>query len=101
TVSVMGEARMRAPFEPLLEGCVAVPFGDGEALEKALKTRKIAAFLVEPIQGEGGVIEPPRGYLEQASALCRRHGALLVLDEVQTGLGRTGTMFAYEAEGMV
>lgn len=100
TLSVMGHERLRAPFEPLLGDCHAVPFGDLPALEKELKSKKIAAFLVEPIQGEGGVIMPPRHYLRDAQELCRRTGTLLVLDEVQTGLGRTGTMFAYQAEDM-
>jgi putrescine aminotransferase len=101
TLSVMGHERLRAPFEPLLSDCHAVPFGDLAALEKELKTRKIAAFLVEPIQGEGGVIMPPYHYLRDAQELCRRAGTLLVLDEVQTGLGRTGTLFAYQAEEMI
>ena len=101
TLSVMGHERLRAPFEPLLSDCHAVPFGDLGALEKELKTRKMAAFLVEPIQGEGGVIMPPHHYLRDAQELCRRAGTLLVLDEVQTGLGRTGTLFAYQAEEMI
>jgi putrescine aminotransferase len=101
SLSVMGTDRMRAPFEPLLADCTAVPYGDLDALEKALKQRKVAAFLVEPIEAEAGVIVPPAGYLKDAQTLCKRHGALLVLDEVQTGLGRTGKMFAYEHEGFV
>lgn len=101
TLSVMGHERLRAPFEPLLSDCHAVPFGDLGALERELKTRKMAAFLVEPIQGEGGVIMPPHHYLRDAQELCRRAGTLLVLDEVQTGLGRTGTLFAYQAEEMI
>ena len=99
-LSVMGGERWRAPFEPLLEHCEAVPFGDLAALEKALAPRRAAAFVVEPILGEGGVILPPRGYLAEAQRLCARYGALLVLDEVQTGLGRTGTMFAFQGEGV-
>jgi len=98
-LSVMGHRRLRAPFEPLLPGCVEVPFGDLGRLEDALRGKKQAAFLVEPIQAEAGVILPPPGYLAQAAALCRRHGTLLVLDEIQTGLGRTGRRFAFEAEG--
>jgi putrescine aminotransferase len=101
SLSVMGADRMRAPFEPLLTDCTQIPFGDLGPLEDALKKRPIAAFLVEPIQAEAGVIAPPAGYLKQAQDLCRRHGALLVLDEVQTGLGRTGAMFAYEHEDVV
>lgn len=101
SLSVMGTDRMRAPFEPLLADCTAVPYGDLGALEKALKQRKVAAFLAEPIEAEAGVIVPPPGYLKEAHALCKRHGALFVLDEVQTGMGRTGKMFAYEHEGVI
>jgi putrescine aminotransferase len=91
TLALMGDARKREAFEPLLPS-VAVPFGDLSSLKKALD-RDVAAFVVEPIQGEGGVRVPPAGYLEEARALCRRAGALLVLDEVQTGIGRTGRLF--------
>lgn len=101
TLSVTGASRLRAPFEPLLAGCVPVPFGDLAALERALSARKAAAFLVEPVQAEGGVLIPPAGYLRAAQDLCRRHGTLLVLDEVQTGLGRCGTLFAFQGEGFV
>jgi len=101
TLSVMGSPRLRRPFEPLLGGCTAVHFGDLAALEKALAGGRVAAFLVEPIQAEAGVVLPPPGYLAEAQRLCRKHGALLVLDEVQTGLGRTGTFFACQAEGLV
>jgi putrescine aminotransferase len=76
----------------------AVPFGDLNALETRLKREDIAAFFVEPIQGEGGAIVPPDGYLKGAEELCRKHGTLLVLDEIQTGFGRTGRMFALEHE---
>ena len=101
TLSLLGEKKWRAPFEPLLPGCARVAFGDLKGLEKALAPRTAAAFVVEPIQGEGGVVVPAEGYLTVAQDLCRRHGTLLVLDEVQTGLGRTGTLFAYESEGFV
>jgi acetylornithine/succinyldiaminopimelate/putrescine aminotransferase/predicted amino acid dehydrogenase len=79
-----------------------VPFGDMDALERALMEhgRETAAFLVEPIQGEGGVIEPPSGYLKFARRLCDRHDVLLIVDEVQTGLGRTGALFACLDEGI-
>lgn len=99
-LSVMGEPRLRRPFEPLLPDCEAVAFGDLAALERAL-ARKPAAFVVEPIQAEAGVLLPPEGYLRRAQALCRERGALLILDEVQTGLGRTGRMFAFESEDFV
>lgn len=72
------------------------PFGDLNALEEKLRGEDIAAFFVEPIQGEGGAVTPPAGYLKGAEELCRRYGTLLVLDEIQTGFGRTGKMFALE-----
>lgn len=100
SLSVMGHPRLRAPFEPLLEHTRPVPFGDLAALRQALDA-KVGAFLVEPIQGEGGVQLPPPGYLAEARRLCERNGSLLLLDEVQTGLGRTGTLFAYQAEDVV
>ena len=100
SLSVMGAERMRAPFEPLLANCESIPFGDLPALDRALAPRRAAAFLVEPILGEGGVILPPPGYLAEAQRLCTKYGTLLVLDEVQTGIGRAGTMFAFEPEGM-
>ena len=101
SLSIMGDPRMRKPFEPLLSGCTRVPFGDLGALSQALSPRRAAAFVVEPIQGEGGIVLPPPEYLREAQDLCRRHGTLLILDEVQTGLGRTGRMFAFEAESVV
>jgi putrescine aminotransferase len=100
-LSVMDGARWRDPFEPLLAGCERVPFGNTEALQRALAGRKHAAFVVEPILAEGGVILPPAGYLAEAQALCRKYGTVLVLDEVQTGIGRTGTLFAAQTEGFV
>ena len=100
-LSVGGVGRMRQAFEPLLRDCHRIPFGDLAALAQALKAHKPAAFLLEPLQAEGGVVLPPPGYLREAQALCRQHGCVLVLDEIQTGLGRTGTLFAHQAEGMV
>jgi putrescine aminotransferase len=97
----MGDERMRQPFEPLLPHCERIPFGDLAALKTQLDTRRPAAFLVEPIQCEAGVVMPSAGYLAEAQELCRRARTILVLDEVQTGLGRTGTMFAYQEEGFV
>lgn len=99
-LSVMGHPRLRAPFEPLLADMKPVPFGDLEALRGALDSR-VGAFLLEPIQGEGGVRLPPPGYLSEARRLCARNGSLLILDEVQTGLGRTGSLYAYQAEEVV
>ncbi|MFZ5892512.1 MAG: aspartate aminotransferase family protein [Myxococcota bacterium] len=100
-LSVMGHPRLREPFEPLLPDCHAVRFGDLDALKRVLTENRAAAFVVEPIQAEGGVIMPPPNYLAEARDLCKRKGALFVLDEVQTGLGRTGTLFAYETSGCV
>jgi len=99
TLSIMGAPRMRGPFEPLFPGFRAIPFGQLAPLERALAGRRAAAFVVEPLQAEAGVILPPPGYLAEAQALCRRAGTVLVLDEVQTGLGRTGTRWAYQREG--
>lgn len=100
TLSVMGSERMRAPFEPLLQGCQTIPFGDLEALRRALGP-SVAAFLVEPTLGEGGVLRAPPGYLAEAQMLCRKNGTLLLLDEVQTGLGRTGELFCFSRHRMV
>jgi len=99
-LSVTGNPNYQRPFGPLLTGCAAVPFGDLDALERAVATRRFAAFVVEPIQGEGGMNVPPEGYLREAQRLCRAAGTLLVVDEVQTGLGRTGALFAVDHEGV-
>jgi len=89
----------REPFEPLPGDVEFVPYGDVEALAAAVD-RDTAAVVLEPIQGENGVVEPPVGYLAAARDLTRRHGALLWLDEVQTGIGRTGAWFAHQSEGI-
>ena len=99
TVTVGGQEKYQHGFEPLVPGVRHIPYGDLAALEKALDART-AAFVVEPIQGESGVVEPPPGYLQAARELTRRAGALLCLDEVQTGVGRTGKMWAHEWEGV-
>lgn len=101
TLSVMGERRMREPFEPLLPWCTAVPFGDLGALEEALRGGTVAAFIAEPIQAEAGVRIGPAGYWAQAKKLCERYRALFIFDEIQTGLGRTATWFAFEDEEVV
>lgn len=101
SLSVTGREKYRKPFAPLLPGCEAVPYGDAEALEKKLASRDVAAFIAEPIQGEGGVIVPPEGYLSAARELCDRYGSLFIVDEIQTGLGRTGRMFACDYENVV
>lgn len=99
-LSVSGRDKYKAPFAPLLGDCEAVDFGDLSALEEKLTAQDAAAFIVEPIQGEGGVIVPPQGYLAGARELCSRYGALLIIDEIQTGFGRTGWMFACEQENV-
>jgi ornithine--oxo-acid transaminase len=83
-------------FKPVVPGCDLVPFDDADALEQALKNRDVAAFIVEPIQGEAGIVVPRDEYLPRAQELCRFYGTLFVLDEVQTGLGRTGKFLAAE-----
>ena len=98
-LAVSGRAQFQEPFRPLLEHVVHIPFGDADALGRALMDA--ACFIVEPIQGEGGVNVPPPGYLSRARELCDRTGALLVVDEVQTGLGRCGMMFGCDFDGVV
>jgi acetylornithine/N-succinyldiaminopimelate aminotransferase len=99
TVTAGGQEKYQHGFEPLVPGVRHVPYGDVGALERALDGRT-AAFIVEPIQGEAGVVMPPPGYLGAARELTARAGALLCLDEVQTGVGRTGKMWAHEWEGI-
>lgn len=89
------KAAYREPFEPLPGGVEHVPFGDAEALRRVVDDT-VAAVVLEPVQGEGGVVTPPPGYLAQAREICSAAGALLVLDEVQTGVGRTGAWFAHQ-----
>jgi ornithine--oxo-acid transaminase len=98
-LSINGDATFRQGFGPLLPDCIEVPFNDLAALERALAARDVAAFVVEPIQGKG-VNLPDDGYLQGAAELCRKHGTLLIADEVQTGLGRTGRFLAVEHWGV-
>ena len=98
-LSLVGDEFFKEGFGPLLPGCSLVPFGDLDALEAELRGKDVAAFIVEPIQGRMVTLPPP-GYLEAAQNLCRRHGTLFVLDEVQTGLGRTGRWLALEEWGL-
>ncbi len=93
-ISAAGAPRLVDGFAPLADGFDQVPFGDIAALEKAI-TPATAGVCLEPLQGEGGVIVPPAGYLKAVRALCDKHGLLLMLDEIQCGLGRTGTLWAY------
>jgi ornithine--oxo-acid transaminase len=99
SLSVNGNDEFRERFTPLLPGCDPVPFGDLPVLRRELDRGDVAAFIVEPVQGKG-VFLPPDGYLEQAQDLCRRAQALLIVDEVQTGLGRTGRFLALEHWGI-
>jgi ornithine--oxo-acid transaminase len=96
-VSFSSDPQSRQDFGPFPPGFVRVPFGDAAALEAAI-TPNTVAFMVEPIQGEGGVIVPPPGYLQQVRDICDRHNVLFMADEIQTGLGRTGKLFACDHE---
>jgi len=98
-LSVSGRAAFQTPYAPLVPDVVHVPYGDAGALAAALPDA--AAFIVEPLQGEGGVNLPPPGYLAKARELCDQNGALLIADEVQTGLGRCGALFACDVERIV
>jgi acetylornithine/succinyldiaminopimelate/putrescine aminotransferase/nucleoside-diphosphate-sugar epimerase len=98
-LSLVGDDFFKEGFGPLLPGCARVPFGDLASLEAELAAGDVAAFIVEPIQGRMVTLPPP-GYLEAAQELCRHHGTLFVLDEIQTGLGRTGRWFALEHWGL-
>jgi len=99
-LSAAGRSSFRQPFEPLMPAFVQVPFGDLDALGAVLDEHT-AAVLLEPIQGEGGIVVPPDGYLDGVRTACDRVGALLILDEIQTGLGRTGRWWACEHDGVV
>lgn len=99
-LSVTGQEKYQTPFAPLVPDVTCIEFGDLAALSQILRSRDVAAFIVEPIQGEGGVIVPPDSYLQEAARICKETGTLLILDEIQTGFGRTGTMFRYQALGI-
>jgi ornithine--oxo-acid transaminase len=98
-ISASTTPEYRKHFGPLVPGFVPIPFGDADALERAIKP-ETCAILIEPIQGEGGVNVPPEGYLKRAWALCREHQVLFVADEIQTGFGRTGDLFACDFDGI-
>jgi acetylornithine aminotransferase len=99
SLALTGQPSKQAPFEPLPGEVTHVPYGDAGALEAVVDDRTAAVFL-EPIMGEGGVVVPPEGYLAAARDITSRHGTLLVLDEVQTGMGRTGAFFAHQHHGI-
>lgn len=102
TIAIVGfssEEQYRSGFEPFAPGFRQVSFGDVEALRRAI-TPNTCAFLVEPIQGEAGILVPPDGYLRQVAEICRANNVLLMVDEIQSGLGRTGKLFAYMHEGV-
>lgn len=98
-ISASSDEQYRHNFGPFSPGFVMVPFGDYDALEKAV-TENTCAILIEPIQGEGGVNVPPEGYLKRAWGMCQEHRVLFIADEIQTGLGRTGDLFAVDHEGV-
>ncbi len=101
TISATGQEKVKKGFYPMVDGFIHVPFGDLDAVEWVLeKDGAIAAILVEPLQGEGGINVPPHGFLEGLRELSNRFGVLLMLDEVQTGMGRTGKFFAYQHFGV-
>jgi acetylornithine aminotransferase len=99
TLSATGQEKIRAGYDPVLQGFSFVPFNDIEALEAAVDDRTCAVML-EPIQGEGGIRCPAPDYLQQVRQLCDRHGILMILDEIQTGMGRTGSLFAHQHDGV-
>ncbi len=98
-ISFSTEAQYRQDFGPFTPGFVVIPFGDADALEKAVNPNT-AAFLVEPIQAEAGILIPPDGFLKRAREICDRNNVLFIADEIQTGLGRVGRLFACEYEGV-
>jgi acetylornithine aminotransferase len=101
TLTATGNRRVQAGFEPLVQGFARVPYNDLEAINTvARNTHDVVAVLVEPVQGEGGVAMPDAGYLAGVRAICDKHGWLMMLDEIQTGMGRTGRLFAFEHSGV-
>jgi ornithine--oxo-acid transaminase len=103
TIAIVGmssEPQYREGFGPFMAGTKLIPYGDTKALEDAI-TPNTAAFIVEPIQCEAGIVVPPAGYLRECAAICRKHNVLLICDEIQTGMGRTGKFLACEHEGVI
>ncbi len=102
TLTATGNRKVQAGFEPLVQGFVRVPYNDLDALAAVVAARHdLVAFMLEPLLGEGGIVVPDPGYLERARELCDQHGMLFVLDEVQTGMGRTGKWFAHQHSAAV
>ncbi len=100
-LSATDRPHYRIPFEPLVPDFDMVSYGSEHELREKLRTNLYSAFILEPIQGEGGVIIPPNGYMEKVREICTEYGTLLIVDEVQTGMGRTGRLYAYEHSGIV
>ena len=98
-ISFSSDEQYRDGFGPFTPGFKIIPFGDADALQSAI-TPNTCAFLVEPIQGEAGIIIPPAGFLKRAAEICQKNHVLLIVDEIQAGLGRTGKLFAFEHEGI-
>lgn len=101
SLSISGKEKYKKHFRPLLKNAINIPFGDIEAAEMIFKEKDVAAFFIEPVQGEAGVIIPPTGYLKEIRFLCDKYDILLVVDEIQTGFGRTGKNFAVEFDNIV
>ena len=100
SLSTTGRPKYQDPFGPLLSWCTRIPYGDADALEEALKYKEYAGFILEPIQGEGGINLPPPGYLKKAEEICNKYETLFIVDEIQTGLGRTGQLFAFQHDNI-
>jgi ornithine--oxo-acid transaminase len=98
-ISFSSEDTYKEGFDPYTPGFISIPFGDAQALEKAI-TLSTCAFLVEPIQGEAGIVTPPEGWLKQVQDICKKNNVLLIVDEIQSGLGRTGKLFAFEHDNI-
>src|SRR3990172_98780 len=99
-LTATGQEKFQKGFAPLVPGFSYIPFNDAKALQQAV-TDKTCAFMVEPVQGEGGVVVPDKDYLKKVKAICEEREILLIVDEVQTGMGRTGRLFAYEHAGIM
>jgi acetylornithine/N-succinyldiaminopimelate aminotransferase len=102
TLSATGNRKVQAGFEPLVSGFVRAPYNDVDSIRAiAANNKKVVAVMVEPVQGEGGIVIPDQGYLESLREICDQNNWLLILDEIQTGLGRSGKLFAFQHENMV